>query len=87
MKLALAAEQIRERHLARRSVEHVFLFDFDPGQLATFKVQFVAQFREVLFFQEKFLPGDKPFIFGNHLTVFDSPDGFDLRHTALFYSC
>src|SRR5205807_9134453 len=57
--LALTAEQISERHLARRPLENVFLFDFDPGQLATLQVQFVAQFRELLFFNQKFLAGDK----------------------------
>ena len=81
--LALAAEQIGERHLARRPVENVFLFDFDPRQLATLKVQFVAQFRELLFLNQKLLAGDKPFFLRNHLPVFDSADGFDFRHNVL----
>ena len=84
MSWLLPQNKSRERHLARRPVENVFLFDFDPGQLATLKVQFVAQFRELLFFHQKFLAGDKPFFSRNHLAVFDSPDGFDFRHTALF---
>src|SRR5207302_2382192 len=79
-KLALAAEQIAERHLARRPVEDVFLFDFDPGQFATLKVQVVAQFRELLFFQQEFLTGGKPLFWRNDLAVFGSADGFDFRH-------
>src|SRR5205807_3285518 len=47
--LALSAEQVAEGHPACRTVENVFLFDFDPGQLATLKVQFVAQFCEHLY--------------------------------------
>ena len=81
--LALAAEQIGECHLAGQPVENVLLFDFDPRQLATLKVQFVAQFRELLFFHQKFLAGDKPFFLRHDLTVFDSADGFDFRHNVL----
>jgi hypothetical protein len=62
-------------------------YDFDPGQLATLKVQFIAQFRELLFFQQKLLAGDKPFFLRDHLTVFDSVNGFDFRHKVLFYRC
>jgi hypothetical protein len=69
--------------LPRRPVENVFLFDFDPRQLATLKVQLVAQFRELLFLNQKLLSGDKPFFFRNHLPVFDSADGFDFRHNVL----
>src|SRR5436190_5672981 len=39
--LALAAEQVAECHFAVRPGEKVFLFDFDPGQLATLKVQLI----------------------------------------------
>src|SRR5204863_10141598 len=36
-KLTLATKQVAECQLACRPVEYVFLFDFDPGQLATLK--------------------------------------------------
>jgi len=81
--LVLAAEQIRERYLARRPVENVFLLDFDPRQLAALKIQLVAQLRELFFFHQKFLASGEPFFLRNHLAVFDSVDGFDFWHSVL----
>src|ERR1051325_10918160 len=81
--LALAAEQIGERHLARRPVENVFLFDFEPRQLATLEIQGVALFGELLFFHEKLFAGSEPFFLRNDFAVFDAAGGFDFRHNGL----
>ncbi len=63
--LALAAEQVGQRLLAVRSVEHVSLVDLHPGQLASFFAQRVARFRERLFLGEMRLAGGKPFVLGD----------------------
>src|SRR5206468_11094519 len=78
--LTLAAEQIAERHIARRPVENVFLFNFDPGQLAALKVQLVAELRELLFFHQKLLARDKPFFLRHDRAVFNPSDSFDFGH-------
>src|ERR1043166_1429055 len=83
--LALAGEQIAECCLAARPVENIFLFDFDPGQLATFQVQCVAQFRKLLFPGEMFLAGGEPFLLGNHFAVFDPAGSFDFWHNILLW--
>jgi hypothetical protein len=81
--LAFAAEQIGERDFARRPVENVFLFDFDPRQLATLEVQFVALLRKLLLPREKFLAGSQSFFLRNDLAVLDSAYGFDFRYRVL----
>jgi hypothetical protein len=60
--LALAAEQIGERLLAVRGVEHVVLVDLLPRQLAPFAAQRITRARERLFVGEMRLAGSKPFI-------------------------
>ena len=40
--LAAAAEEIAERLLSRRRIEHVILLDLDPGEGAPFSAELVA---------------------------------------------
>ena len=60
--LAAPVEQVGERLLAVRAVEHVVLLDLDPGQRATFGAQLVAQAGEFLFLAQEFLACGKPFV-------------------------
>src|SRR5437763_12789359 len=64
------------------SLRRVSLFDFNPGQLATLKVQCVAQLRELLFLHEKLLAGGQPFLLRDDLPGFDSVYSFDFGHTC-----
>ncbi len=60
--LAAAFEQIGQRHLARRPVEHIGRVDLDPGQRAPLLVEPVARFGEFLFAVEMGLARGDPFL-------------------------
>src|SRR5207245_4146423 len=60
--LAASVEQIRERLLAVRSVEHVLLLDLDPREIATLAAQSVAKSSEFLFLGQQFLASGKPLV-------------------------
>jgi hypothetical protein len=48
--LAAAVEQVAQRLLSRRRIEHVVLLDPDPGQGALFLAQCIARLAERLLF-------------------------------------
>jgi hypothetical protein len=51
--LAAAAEQVSQRFLAGRAVEHVVLLDLDPWQFAALRAEPVARAGQLLFMREK----------------------------------
>ena len=60
--LAAAAEQVGQRLLAVRSVEHVILLDLDPWQFAALGAEPVARVRQFLFMGEMRLARGGPFL-------------------------
>ena len=62
--LATAGEEIAERLLSRRRVEHVILLDLDPGQGTPLGAELVAGLGQRLLFDEMRLPRREPLVPG-----------------------
>src|SRR5438105_1719684 len=60
--LAAAVEQVGERLLALRTIEHIGLFDLDPWQVAPLRAQLVAQTGEFLFLGQMRLARGQPLL-------------------------
>jgi hypothetical protein len=63
--LAAPIEEVGERLPARRAIEHIGLFDLDPGQFAALCAQLVAQPGELLFSRQMRLARGQPLVSHN----------------------
>src|SRR6516162_5315509 len=63
-KLAASVEQIAQRYLSVRSIEHVFLPDLHPRQRLALGSQLVAQSRKLLFPVQQYRASGRPFFGG-----------------------
>src|SRR5258708_5022547 len=70
-KLASAVEEVGKSFFAAGRIEHIVLFDFDPGELAAFGGIRVGLGSELLLFGTYFLSSRKPFISRHYLRVID----------------
>ncbi len=66
VELAAPAEEIGERHLARRAIENIGLLDFDPRECAAVLSKPVAEPRQFLFLGKQRPPRLDPVLFGHY---------------------
>src|SRR2546426_6668407 len=60
--LAASLEEVSERLLALRPVEHIRFFDLDPGQVAPLGTQLIAQPGEFLLLDQELLARGEPLV-------------------------
>ena len=67
--LASAIEQLSQILLALGSVKDIILLNFHPRQSQTFCIDFVAEMRKFLFFQQQRFARSEPLFLGYNLTM------------------